>query len=279
MSRNLDSLESKRKVIARKLDSFGGYKAFHSGCVDNRKKGACQCRGAMLWVRSHISCRLIAAKNWSSCQMVAINVEGVLIISTYTIPGEDYVSEHAAKLYEFFTGLNWQGKWFIAGDFNEEFGGSWIATTSALLGRQQCDINCEASRWQGGKFIDYFITNAPKDLTACEVRYEKISHQIVETTLHIEVQSSNQMRQQKTHQMLMPKWLDGNAWGSLFQSCYQCGCALQWREVCHLQESNYDWSQQCADSQVDSDQVLVDYSWNLVMLKIVWNHYPLDRYQ
>ncbi len=161
------------KVIARKLDSLG-YKAFHSGCVDKKKKGECQSRGTMLWVRSHIPCRLIAAKNWLSCQMVAINVEGVLIISTYTIPGEGYVSEHAAKLYEFFTGLNWQGKWFIAGDFNEEFGGSWISSTAALLGGQQCDINCEASRWHGGKVIDHFITNAPEDLTACEVRYEKL---------------------------------------------------------------------------------------------------------
>ena len=85
-------------------------------------------------------------------------------------------------------------------------------------------------------------------------------HQIVETDLHISVRSTAQMRQQKTHQLLMPKWMDGEAWGSLFQFCYHRGCALQWREVCHLQESNYDWSQQCADSQAKQDCFFV--LWN-----------------
>ena len=148
MKRNLDSLESKkshalwssRKLLLESLDSFG-HRAFHSGCVDNKKKGGV----SITWHHAmgskwHFSCRLVAAKNWNSCQLVAIEVGDTLIISTYTIPGEQFVSEHAAKLYEFMIGLNWQGKWFIAGDFNEEFNASWISTTIALLGGQQCQI-------------------------------------------------------------------------------------------------------------------------------------------
>ena len=44
----------------------------------------------MLWVRSDISCKMIAANNWNGCQMVAVAIKDVLIISTYTIPGEDW---------------------------------------------------------------------------------------------------------------------------------------------------------------------------------------------
>lgn len=73
----------------KKMDALGKY-VFHSGCVANRKRGDNLSRGAMLWVRSDISCKMIAANNWNSCQMVAVAIKDVLIISTYTIPGEDW---------------------------------------------------------------------------------------------------------------------------------------------------------------------------------------------
>ncbi len=81
--------------------------------------------------------------------MVAVSAGDTLIISTYTLVGEEFVSEHAAKLHEFFIGLDWKGKWFMAGDFNEEYAGSWVATTAVLLGGEQGMVDCKSSRWSG----------------------------------------------------------------------------------------------------------------------------------
>ncbi len=57
------------KAFSRKLDQLG-FKVFHSGCFDSKKKGDSQSRGAMLWIKSSFSCKLIAANNWHSIGIV-----------------------------------------------------------------------------------------------------------------------------------------------------------------------------------------------------------------
>ena len=57
------------KAGFRKLDQLG-FKVFHSGCIGNKKRGDSQSRGAMLWIKSCFSCKLIAANNWHSIGIV-----------------------------------------------------------------------------------------------------------------------------------------------------------------------------------------------------------------
>lgn len=67
-----------------------------------------------------------------------------------------------------------------------------------------------------------------------------------------------------------PKWIENEKWEDTFKHCYLEGKALQWREVCYIIENNFDWTQDCGNSQIDSDQLIVESRWNLVMLKTLW---------
>ena len=119
--------------------------------------------------------------SWQGGQFHCLVIEDHLWINYYVAPYERFMSEQASRLQEQLEKSAWKGPWIMAGDFNETYEGSWVATVAALNGghMEEFSEDVHATRWDGKRIIDLVMTNFQTG--GVTTRKEKISdHKILE---------------------------------------------------------------------------------------------------
>eukprot|EP00435_Cladocopium_sp_Y103_P058755 s939_g20.t1 len=254
------------KLVDKKLDKLG-YRGFRAA------KARRQNRGAAIAVRSCYGSALQLNKSWDKGQVIAVSIGNTLVLSSYCTPGEEFTSQHAVFLHDWFLQLDWKGQWIWAGDWNEEFDSSWIGTVALMLQGFPVDMpSVSATRWQGRKIIDFFLSNV--SCGDADVREERISdHKIISTSVDMNVHVMPENRQSRLRTFEKPRWLSWEEWERLFQCAFDDGEMEQWESARDFLFSQIDWKSEFDTAEEGSlhfSQLLVDFSWHFTMVKLSW---------
>jgi len=110
--------------------------------------------------------------------------------------------------------IGWKGPWILAGDFNETFEGSWVATVAALNGGHMEEFKEDilATRWDGKRIIDMVMANFQTG--GVTARKEKISdHKILEFEIKLKhLQEIEQRRFMTEESFHKPSWIVQDKW-------------------------------------------------------------------
>ena len=242
-----------------------GYKGYMTGAREiGSKRNPVWHRGIVTMVNERISSCLLKEVSWDKGQFHALKIGRTMAINSYVVPQEDAILHHVSLLQQHFVETNWCAGWLMAGDWNEEYSGSWISVLSASFQGEQADMSfIDSTRWNGRKNIDYPISN--RSIDCCNKRLEKLSdHCIVEFGFQFEVRKVDpHWRFSPCEAFHPPQWLTNKQWHDKFQFAFEEEQRQNWAEACHLVEAHCDW-----DQYDDQEQMIVDYTWLLTCARL-----------
>ena len=257
--------ENQWKTLERFFKTLG-YRAFHvMGTADSKPTHGAWKRGIITAVSESLCSKWIGDHSWKQGQYLALDVNGVLCVNSYTRPEDASIQTHLGLLGEFLTQLHWEGRILMGGDWNEVWPESWIESLTGLFGCgvQDCS-NISTTRWDGPKTIDYWISNGP--LAPASVGEEKISdHKVVITKFDFgKLQDPKYVRFVQEKQFRCPDWISVGKWHVLFREAFQLGARLDWEDAIK-QVEQMDW-----DNDID-EQGIINYQWALACAKLTWS--------
>lgn len=142
--------EELRPVITRA--SRLGFRWFATSNVGKSKNA----HGIFTLVRSDIQAQLRDEHIGAGC-LLSVSIADRMYVNSYCPPYSEMLECHSVEMIEWLQKLNWQGKYLIGGDFNEEPCDSWISVVADTVGLHVLPANCSTSRWRGRKLIDFFL--------------------------------------------------------------------------------------------------------------------------
>ena len=249
------------KATLETVDSLG-YKAYSTEEV-----AAGNGKGVITLCKSSLPSRLIGARSDLFGRILGVAVHDLLLINTYCPPREEATHNHVGNLDEWLIGLNWQGRHLIGGDWNLQ-PNSWII--EALAKFRDFEIaptaTTSTTRWKGKRILDFFLRDMGSAVGSSQPLDICVSdHKIMELPFRFAKSDLNEYTFQKQMRFDKPAWLDTGAWQKCFDdSVAQCECN-NWDEACFILDQHFG----CAQQNTFEAQQMVDYSWDLAMIRLL----------
>lgn len=233
-----------------------GYRSF---CSHNVQEGTGKL-GLVTLLACTINGRQVGQLSLDQGSCLAVSVDNILLLNVYLPPREPVRAVACADIECWKQSLSWKGTIVAGGDCNEEPHEGWV---TSLFSSEDMSVvplcNTNATRWQGHRLIDYFLTNLAQhsNAEARALEHRLSDHKVIELQLDLSHQSKRDLVFPKTPTLQLPAWLDEEGWIDLVQQSYD-HCQLHgWDEACNLVD-------QLWHSEDDTtEQSMVDYTWLL----------------
>lgn len=252
-----------------------GYTGFVTGCKATGEAARQWHRGCITFIDEALGATLKVEHSWQGGQFHCLEIEDHLWINYYVALCERFMNEQASRLQEQLEKLAWKGPWIMAGDFNETYEGSWVATVAALNGghMEEFSEDLHATRWDGKRITDLVMTNFQTG--GVTTKKEKISdHKILEFEIKLKhLQEIEQRRFMAAESFNRPSWTTPEKWQQCFDEAFQCGQREEWVQAFHWAAQFREWPE-----EDESGQEAIELVWTVACAQMTWCFMMASRF-
>ena len=273
------------------------YEGTHSGYISHGLE-----KGVISFVRFSLRSSRLLSAGQSRGALLCLEVEGCLVVNSYAFPDWSCQQDQASLLEEALVALDWHHHAVIGGDFNEEWGNSWISIVASMNGLDVVPMEQSGTRWNGCKTLDYFIVDEGLAAKAWIKQVKIADHKIVELELDVQWKREDGQRFRGYKNFHKPAWLNMAEWQACFDEATALGVGMGWLEVCYDLNHSAKWVHSdfhglqglgggtcprdrcylkpgCWGTMDDisslksqgMEQDIVDYGWDFYSRKVIWS--------